>query len=67
MSYLESKGLIGHSFRGIGVPHLEVGDLRVPGGRVQNIGHCFGHSAVSGRSPSENYLIPVQEKATSAV
>lgn len=60
------QGLIGHSFRGSKRSHLEgVGDLRVPGGRVQNIGHCLGTAPVSGRS-SSRITLSVQEKTASA-
>ncbi|EHB14790.1 WD repeat-containing protein 6 [Heterocephalus glaber] len=62
MSYLESKGLLATASEDRSVRIWKVGDLRVPGGRVQNIGHCFGHSArVWQVKLLENYLISAGE------
>uniref|UniRef100_G1TX02 tRNA (34-2'-O)-methyltransferase regulator WDR6 n=1 Tax=Oryctolagus cuniculus TaxID=9986 RepID=G1TX02_RABIT len=62
MSYLQSKGLLATASEDRSVRLWKVGDLRVPGGRVQNIGHCFGHSArVWQVKLLENYLISAGE------
>lgn len=62
MSYLPSKGLLATASEDRSVRIWKVGDLRVPGGRVQNIGHCFGHSArVWQVKLLENYLISAGE------
>ncbi|XP_012883514.1 PREDICTED: WD repeat-containing protein 6 [Dipodomys ordii] len=62
MSYLQSKGLLATASEDRSVRIWKVGDLRVPGGRVQNIGHCFGHSArVWQVRLLENYLISAGE------
>uniref|UniRef100_A0A8C4LYQ0 tRNA (34-2'-O)-methyltransferase regulator WDR6 n=1 Tax=Equus asinus TaxID=9793 RepID=A0A8C4LYQ0_EQUAS len=62
MSYLESKGLLATASEDRSVRIWKVGDLRVPGGRVQNIGHCFGHSArVWQVKLLEDYLISAGE------
>ncbi|XP_069873826.1 tRNA (34-2'-O)-methyltransferase regulator WDR6 [Dipodomys merriami] len=62
MSYLPSKGLLATASEDRSVRIWKVGDLRVPGGRVQNIGHCFGHSArVWQVRLLENYLISAGE------
>ncbi|XP_004704026.1 WD repeat-containing protein 6 [Echinops telfairi] len=62
MSYLDSKGLLATASEDRSVRLWKVGDLRVPGGRVQNIGHCFGHSArVWQVKLLENYLISAGE------
>lgn len=62
MSYLESKGLLATASEDRSVRIWKVGDLRVPGGRVQNVGHCFGHSArVWQVKLLDNYLISAGE------
>ncbi|XP_038179355.1 WD repeat-containing protein 6 [Arvicola amphibius] len=62
MSYLESKGLLATASEDRSVRIWKVGDLRVPGGQVQHIGHCFGHNArVWQVKLLENYLISAGE------